>query len=239
MTEARDLSQLIKPRTQQNVSDQLYQQISQLIMAGALEEGYTFPNETVLCEQLKVGRTTLREAYKALELSGYVTRSKRGTTVNGRTAILGSTPIKNVFEEASEGDFDAFRRMLEPRGAGLAAARIEAEQLAGLRENVENAHVALARSDIPALVELDVAFHETIANQAGNSIITAMVSIMNETWRTRIRGNFEALRARLDVLAVTLDQHEEILDALEARDSAAAEAAMDAHLAYVSAALEG
>lgn len=87
MTNEINLQQLMGFETQKNVSDRLYQKISELIMSGELQEGYTFPNETVLCEQLSVGRSSLREAYKALELSGYVTRTKKGTVVNSRTSI--------------------------------------------------------------------------------------------------------------------------------------------------------
>ena len=85
----------------QNMSDRLFNRISQMIMSGKLPEGYVFPNEAVLCEQLHVGRSTIREAYKALELSGYVTRSKRGTFVNSKLDILSATPMKEAFAAAS------------------------------------------------------------------------------------------------------------------------------------------
>ena len=65
------------------MSDMVYEKISMLIQNGDIPEGYVFPNEAVLCEQLAIGRSTIREAYKALELSGYVTRTKRGTIVKG------------------------------------------------------------------------------------------------------------------------------------------------------------
>lgn len=80
------LQDLLNVRPQKNMSDMIYEKISQLIQTGEIPEGYIFPNESVLCEQLSIGRSTIREAYKGLELSGYVTRSKRGTIVNSYSA---------------------------------------------------------------------------------------------------------------------------------------------------------
>ena len=87
------------------MSDMIYEKISQLIQSGELPEGYVFPNETVLCEQLSIGRSTIREAYKGLELSGYVTRTKRGTVVNSYSVILEATPLKAVIHGARETEF--------------------------------------------------------------------------------------------------------------------------------------
>lgn len=86
------------------MSDMVYEKISLLIQNGDIPEGYVFPNEAVLCEQLAIGRSTIREAYKALELSGYVTRTKRGTVVNSYSTILEATPLKAVVRN-SDGEF--------------------------------------------------------------------------------------------------------------------------------------
>ena len=64
-----DIAAYLNIRPMKNMSDYLYQKISGMIMNGTLPEGYVFPNEAQLCEQLGVGRSTLREAYKALELT--------------------------------------------------------------------------------------------------------------------------------------------------------------------------
>lgn len=80
-TPIHQLQHLLDTRPQKNMSDMIYEKISQLIQSGEFPEGYVFPNESALCEMLSVGRSTIREAYKALELSGFVTRTKRGTTV--------------------------------------------------------------------------------------------------------------------------------------------------------------
>lgn len=88
------LQSLLSVRSQKNMSDMVYEKISMLIQNGDIPEGYVFPNEAVLCEQLAIGRSTIREAYKALELSGYVTRTKRGYHRQQLLHHIGSHPPK-------------------------------------------------------------------------------------------------------------------------------------------------
>ena len=142
-TNEKDLQILMGFESQKNVSDRLFQKISELIMSGELEEGYTFPNETVLCEQLNVGRTSLREAYKALELSGYVTRTKKGTVVNSRMSILNATPLRTVFHGADHEDFTRFRLIIEPQCAALAAANAGLKDVEKLDDLIRQSEDAL------------------------------------------------------------------------------------------------
>jgi len=55
-----------------NAADLLAEKIRSHIISGEIPAGYIFPNETVFCEQLGVSRSTLREAYKALESTGFI-----------------------------------------------------------------------------------------------------------------------------------------------------------------------
>ena len=59
------LGELLDLPPQTSMTDLIFKRISNLILEGKLSEGYVFPNETVMCEELGVGRSTLREAYKA------------------------------------------------------------------------------------------------------------------------------------------------------------------------------
>jgi len=230
-----DLGRLVGIQPQQNVSDQLFHKISELILSGQLPEGYAFPNETVLCEQLQVGRTTLREAYKALELSGYVTRTKRGTTVNSRTTILNSTPLKTAFSTASSRDFNEFRLMLESESACLAAKRISLDEINTLEQYMELSHKARQDEDYDELLRLDRCLHSQIAEASRNSLVSTTVIVMNETLETVVQHNFiTALRNNQSIFDQMLVQHQKILEALRARDCAAARTAMVEHIVSVT-----
>ena len=73
---------LKKDLGKQNISQKLFQRLKELIMDGKLPPGYMMPNENVVSELLGVGRSTLREAYTALAVFGFIRRSKAGTFVN-------------------------------------------------------------------------------------------------------------------------------------------------------------
>ena len=62
-----------------NISQNLFQRFKELITDGRLPAGYMLPNENVVSELLGVGRSTLREAYTALAVFGFIRRSKAGT----------------------------------------------------------------------------------------------------------------------------------------------------------------
>ena len=66
----------------QNISQALFRKMKELIMDGKLPAGYMMPNENTVSDLLGVGRSTLREAYTALAVFGFIRRSKAGTFVN-------------------------------------------------------------------------------------------------------------------------------------------------------------
>ena len=230
----KNLRELMGFSSQANVSDRLYQKISGLIMSGELEEGYAFPNEAVLCEQLQVGRTTLREAYKALELSGYVSRSKRGTVVNSRSSIINATPLKTLFHAAGHEDFTQFRLMVESQSAKLAAMNAGLSDVELLDQLTAQSREALQAKNYEELMKLDERFHTSIANMSGNTLIAAVVTVMAEEWRAGIQRNFDAaIRSNQKVFDTMIEQHAAIVDAIRRRDVSAAQL-MEQHIRTVT-----
>lgn len=231
----KNLSSLLDIHARGNVSDLLYQRISGLIMSGELEEGYVFPNEAVLCEQLQVGRTTLREAYKALEFSGYVTRTKRGTSVNSHSTILSSTPLKTIFQMCSPKDFNQYRLMVEMEGAYLAACHAEPEDLKQLGILMKQSGTAWEAKDFGLLIDLDAQFHCKIATMSQNSLMIATVSVMTEAWEKSIRRNFSAAReSNPQVLDTMLAEHDEIITAIQTHDCDRSRMAMREHILHMT-----
>ena len=233
-TNEKDLQILMGFESQKNVSDRLFQKISELIMSGELEEGYTFPNETVLCEQLNVGRTSLREAYKALELSGYVTRTKKGTVVNSRMSILNATPLRTVFHGADHEDFTRFRLIIEPQCAALAAANAGLKDVEKLDDLIRQSEDALNEKDYERLMDLDEQFHTSIAAMSGSGLIRSIITVMAAEWKAGIRRNFEAAIQNSPQLFDTMIlQHRAIADAIRSRDTSAGKL-MEEHIRTVT-----
>ena len=230
-----NLGELMGMTSQVSMSDQLFQKISKLILDGELQEGYIFPNESVLCEQLRVGRSTLREAYKALELSGYITRTRRGTMVNNRIEILNNTPLKSIFQSATSQEFSQFRLMVEVKSASYAAKHADLADVEALEELCTRMEEARSLGDFELLMELDERFHIKISDLSGNSLITAVVSVMAEEWRKGIRSNFAAaIKSNVKLFDLMLEQHRAIVAGIKARDSKQAAEAMRTHIESVS-----
>lgn len=230
-----NLASCLDIRPMKNMSDYLYQKISALIINGDLPEGYVFMNEAQLCEQLNVGRSTLREAYKALELTGYVTRSKRGgTVVNGQKEILAATPLKKSLERADKNDFNEYRLVFETANARGAADRRTEEELAELKElskqmrecslSDEGGHLELQR--------LDKEFHFKIASMTHNDLFRQMMMVMSQMWDEGVRKNWFVAKneARFEGI---FQQHEAIIKTIENCDKEGAAEKMKAHIMYV------
>ena len=230
-----ELKSLLHIQPVQNMSDKIFEQISRLITDGTLSEGYTFPNETVLCEQLGVGRSSLREAYKALELSGYVTRTKRGTQVNSQSTIIGATPLKVAVENSTDNDFIEFRLMLECTSVALAAERTSLNDMQDFKNILTEMQTAKNKNDYMRLMQLDMEFHNKIAYSTHNSLIINTMTGVSEAWNRASKINFyKALESHDEIFHNMLAQHNSIITAIENKDPLKAKNLMKEHIMYVS-----
>ncbi len=229
----------IRVSSSKSMSDKLFDEISQRILSGELPEGYVFPNEAVLCEELRVGRSTIREAYKALELSGYVTRSKKGTFVNSRLDILSATPIKQAFVSADSRDFNEFREVVEVRSAELAAERATKEDIAALQDIIKASKALYEAGHIDDVAAKDMEFHRAISKMSGNKLILSVMVIMTLAWNKGVRRNFfHAMTHNPQIFHDMYSQHEAVVQAIASGDAERAGAAMKAHIGCVTAPLE-
>lgn len=229
------LGELFQDGPKMSMTDQAYEQIRETIESGKLEPGYVFPNETVMCQQMHIGRSTLREAYKQLALAGYITRSKRGTSVNDRETILGAKSLKTVVEESDEVEFREFRLMLECQTAELAAAHATDEDLAELAEIQSQLQDARDERDIDAMSRLDKAFHTGIAAATHNQLFVVSMCAVSAVWDEQVLNNFRRMAAEgRRVLNIMIGDHRAILRALQEHDSEAAREAMRKHITHVS-----
>lgn len=229
------LDELFSPEPKRSMADELYERLRNMIREGRLEEGYVFPNETEMCRQMHVGRSTLREAYKQLALAGYITRTKRGTYVNDREAVLSAIPLKAVVEEASAEEFREFRYMLECQTAALAAEHATEEDLAEL-ESVQ-ARLLQARDalDAKTMMRLDKAFHVGIASATHNQLFIVSVYAVSAVWNAQVLRNFtHAVEEDQTVLDLMASDHEAVLSAIRTHDVQLAQEAMRTHITHVS-----
>jgi GntR family transcriptional regulator, hexuronate regulon transcriptional repressor len=212
-------------------NDRLYHELARAIIAelasGRYQVGDRLPAERELALEHEVSRPTVREAIIALEVQGLVeVRVGSGAYVK-RLPGDDDTPGFNI----TAFELTEARLLFESEAAALAASQITDEELAELEQRVED--IALENQSSNGTEEADREFHLTIARATRNN---AVVRTIEELWRIRATSPESALlhaKARFANVKPIVDDHTAILEALKARDPAAARAAMRTHLASV------
>ena len=232
MEEKSQVLDKLRLNLQGNASDLLADKIRTHIISGEIPAGYIFPNETIFCEQLGVSRSTLREAYKALESTGFIRRVKRfGTIVNdfsdiSKAAPLGTSLIMSDIDELLE-----FRVMIEAELARLAALRASEENINSMKEALEN--MKKSGSDLADLTQHDTRFHMEIAKASGNRLLMSTMENAKDVFQTGIYRAFQ--RKTKTNVENALYFHEQILDAIIRKDSDGAYTMMRRHIESVEA----
>ena len=219
---------LLEPIGRTTIPELVAQRLVNLVSSGILKPGDKLPPERELAQQLNVGRTTVREALKLLTLSGLLeARRGDGTYVREEfTSFLSQHIEWPVLLSASEVDMIVeVREGLEAKAARLAAKRATPEEIEKI--GVFQRLLEIEGRDIERETELDLEFHQAIANASHNELVgRLMLSLQN------ILRQYIALSNQMtDRLETTIAEHQAIYDAIAAGDADAAERAIIEHLA--------
>jgi DNA-binding GntR family transcriptional regulator len=189
-------------------------EVMRMILAGELDAGQRI-KEQAIAERLGVGRSSVREALRALEAAGMVRIEKnRGAFVR----MVGEEEARELY---------VIREQLEGLAGALLAPRITDDEVAELRGLVDELDRGLAPERFDLYFPLNLRFHQRIFEMAGNGRLTAMYRRLTDELHVARRNGL----LRGGGLAVSNIEHRRIVDALAARDPAAAEAALRAHVA--------
>lgn len=209
------------------VSEDIIEQVRDLIASGRLKPGDRLPAERELAQTLSVGRSAVREAIRAMESLGLVeARAGEGTFVAAFPGSRGRDPLTAAFFQEWSTQLKLFevRRVIEPDLAALAARRATVEQIEKLRATLDEQKAQVERGGTGG--QQDATFHFLIAESTGNEVLVRIVdSLMDLLSKTR-EANLQNDERR----TLSLKQHGAILRAIEARDPRAAEEAMWDHI---------
>jgi DNA-binding FadR family transcriptional regulator len=224
-TRVMSIKPIAAPRLYQRIAETL----AGLIDAGEFSAGDRLPAERDLARRLDVSRASLREALSALELEGYVQiRVGSGVYVRARRRRLRAVALRLGTAEISPFDMLRARRLIESETAALAARHATDAQI----DAIETAYARLA-VDMRASrgrSEGDRLFHVRIAEAAGNTALAEIVRHLWAAWQQPLNTRLEALFVTMQRRRDNIGEHRRILEAIRARDPAAARAAMRRHL---------
>jgi GntR family transcriptional repressor for pyruvate dehydrogenase complex len=207
--------------------EQVAAQIQGLIASGTLKPGDRLPPERELAAKFGVGRSSLRDAIRTLEVMGIVeSRHGSGTVVRDLSTDSLVVPLASVLahKRGLVAELLDVRRMIEPALAARAAANATEEELSRL-EDILRRQAEKVRRREPSIEE-DSEFHYAIALAARNSVVLKVLDVLMDLLReSRARSLQVPGRPNRSYAG-----HRRILRAIKRRDGPAAEAAVRKHL---------
>lgn len=237
-------------------SDQTLSKLRQLIANGGIGADGRMPPERTLASEMGVGRRSLRRALDILEREGEITRHQgRGTFVQGKgsnghaangaarngngeahranahlNGALAAIPFDRILEFTNPLEVIEVRLAIEPvvaRLAALRASQADIRRLEGLVGATKDA------SDPLIYEKADEAFHRAVAEAARNALFLALFDVLSASrrdaaWR-RLGENAHCFKRQ----SVHSASHQEIYEAIAARNSERAFECMQRHLSDV------
>ncbi len=212
-------------------SDEVVQQIKALIFRGQLAPGDQLPSEKDLTEQFGLSRITIRDALRVLESEGLIeirVGARGGAFVARPSTRRVSESLTTLLrlQQITIRELIEARLVVEPIVASLAAKRATARDIAQMKQAVENARTARNAGD-PRFMPHSVAFHLALAEAAKNQVLLSTV----DSFRTPFLEVLATLPEK-EMAERAIADHQQILDAITARNSKRAQRVMHEHLVY-------
>jgi DNA-binding FadR family transcriptional regulator len=192
-----DLRAVAGPLSRETMAERLAEVIASTIDKH-LHPGDQLPAERVLCQQLGVGRTTLREALRILQSQGRIfVRAGRGAFVSSGPDAVAPAPSSDL---CAAGEAHAIRLVLAPMAAELAARRgvDGADKQAALARSLGLMRAAVAVGDPRACAAADSEFRAAVAVLGGNALLVRMLSQLDDTLRERAPAGLASHDRRAD-----------------------------------------
>jgi len=187
-------------------------------LRSAIAAGHFKPGQRLiereLCEQIGVGRTSIREALRQLEAEGLVTTvPHRGPEVSSITA----DEARQLYE---------VRALLESFAGQSFAEHGTDDDIRELGDAVERFAAAAEGGNRSQLIEAKTRFYAVLMNGAGNMFVRQMLTLLhNRITLLRLTSMTQPGR-----LADSVSEIREIYDAIRQRDAARANAACKRHI---------
>lgn len=235
------------PRAWQAVLEHVESQL----LSGELSPGDRLPGERALSAELGVGRSSVREALRVLEVLGLIRTQAGSGPTSG--AIIISTPGGAMgslmrLQVAARGfpvaDIVRTRLILESAVAGDLAAAFDlaaasdptvAEPQAPGAPDLAAAEALLDAMDAPDLeaaefLALDAAFHLALAEASGNQVITATMAGLRSGIEGYARAGLVTIADWAATSARLRGEHRGVVAAIRAADAASARTRMHDHI---------
>ena len=207
----------LRAPSRRRLVDDVYHSLEEAILSGRMRPGDRLV-ESWISEQLGVSRTTVREALLMLERGGYVDSNPRRGMCVTRLAPEDSLDLRSM------------RALLESFAVSAGFTRANDQLFSTLERYRDEMLRCRLPDDVPALIQIDLAFHRPLAELSGSRRLVELWSGLNGQMGALILSSIERQHAGIeDVVAL----HQRLIDALRSGDRAIAQEAVIEH--YVRA----
>jgi DNA-binding GntR family transcriptional regulator len=198
-----------------SLHDELTSRLRDMITEGELKPGQKIP-EAELCERFGVSRTPMREALKVLASEGLLNLlPNRGATV----AKITQEEIEELFP---------IMGALEALAGSIACERIGEDELSAIRRDHEQMLQHYEQAEWVAYSKLNRSIHEAIFKASGNASLSALYQqFLIRIHSVRFMAKRSPARWRQ-----AIEEHEQMMAALEARDGERLAKIMMLHLQH-------
>jgi DNA-binding FadR family transcriptional regulator len=208
------------------IAEYLAQAIVHEIVSKKLPPGTQLPSESHMLEEYGVGRGSLREALRILEIQGIIALKPgpNGGPMVARTDVRDFGRMSSLFFHLSGATFDQLldaRLVLEPLMVKMASER-RAQELAGQLADPASTEV----EDDEAYFDATKDFHQAVASMSDNPVLNLFSASLEALFRDQISGLLSPIDERRQVLEV----HSAIERAIAGGKTARAERLMREHM---------
>ncbi len=229
------MATVFKPIRPKKLSEEIVDQIKELISRGELNPGQKIPSERELASFLGVSRPSVREAIMVLEAMGFLeSRQGGGTYVRSLADVSMADPLASMVERRDPRMLHALTEVrigLETWSAYLAAKRAEDSEIERLKELYAVMVDQSASGGWDA--EVDAQFHLTITAATHNTLQVHVLDTIQSLFQTTIMVALSEFYSKEGYIELLLNHHREIMEAIAARDPERARDKMMEHLTLV------
>jgi len=225
---------------------QVVKQTRELIKNGKLKPGDKLPPERILAEKLGVSRPSVREGIVALEILGLVeSRGGRGNIIKNlvSSSVL-DRGLRHLEQEESPFELLEVRKIIEVEVAGYAAQRAQIEDIAIIKQSLDSMSNIVdglsVSQEYEKGMEFDREFHINIARAVHNTvllrIVTQLLESLKEDLWIKLKEESWSISGRPQKY---LEEHKQILAAIEDKSSDSSRKMMFRHLTGIQRDLFG
>lgn len=217
-----------------SITDATVDSIKGLIESGQYQIGEKLPTEAILCETLKVSRTSVREAIRVLQALGYVhLLPGKGAFVASYSA---SSHADNWYDvaDAQFYDFMEVRMAIETLSVRLSVERATPKQVQELEQIHQSFLKAIAEKDLVQMIMLDELFHTKITSYTNNQLLININKQLLNCFRIYRGDSF----TNQEVYTNAIEPHTRILFCFQTRNASQAVQEMRKHLDITSRDME-